>query len=125
MRVSVASGFEVCDGRTDRVHLIPQRQIKTTYPHGAWRILERAYTTWLPIRRNQEIMEGVEIRELVDLLDDPRIIRNGCRRHHGLLDNARKLKIGREDLPESVEEFAEEFGFKWWLDNEYGLEVAA
>lgn len=54
------------------------------------------------------------------------IVVPGCRRHHDLMDTARRLKIPRDALPESVERFADAHGLAWWLEREYrDLEAAA
>src|SRR5438128_1186852 len=44
----------------------------------------------------------------------------GCRKHHRLLDEARRIKIPRKRLPARVEWFAEQAGLAWFLDFEYG-----
>lgn len=50
----------------------------------------------------------------------------GCRRHHGLFDVSKRIRVPRERLPGRVERFAEEAGLTWWLDRTYGpLEAAA
>ena len=57
---------------------------------------------------------------------DQRVIVPGCRRHHGMLDHSRQIRIPRSLLPGSVEAFAHDHGLEWWLAREYGeLEEAA
>ena len=51
---------------------------------------------------------------------DPRIMVPGCRRHHGMLDQSRTLRVPRHALPAGVEEFAREFGVEWLVEREYG-----
>lgn len=89
-----------CDGRLRKCHIIPkQRILKDARSADPW---------------------------------DPRVIVLGCGGptgiggHHGQLDFSRKLRIPRDALPPSVEEFAAEHGLTWWLEREYGpLEMAA
>lgn len=114
--VSQAAAYEACEGRTDPCHLVPQQKIKQRFPHGAVKVLAE----WLPILRgttpdaSRATMTAHEICKLTA------IIVPGCRRHHKLMDESRKLRIPREALPESVEQFASEFGFQNYLEREYG-----
>jgi hypothetical protein len=58
---------------------------------------------------------------------DPRVWVWGCGGitgiggHHGMLDYSRRLRVPRDRLPATVEEFAVEVGLEWWLEREYGL----
>src|SRR2546421_10685045 len=54
---------------------------------------------------------------------DPRIWRWCCRAAHHRLDNG-FIRLKREDLPASVEDFADEFGLSWRLDRDYGVREA-
>lgn len=93
--------FAPCDGPMTNAHLIPQRLIKRELPNAAVR----------------------SPKSLKGFLRDERIIVRACLRHHHLFDTARKLKIPRSSLPESVEEFARELNHRRidaWLDSEYG-----
>lgn len=57
---------------------------------------------------------------------DPRCWMYGCRKHHEMSHWARTPPLDRRDLPESVEEFAQEHGLEYRLDADYGeLEEAA
>jgi hypothetical protein len=108
-----------CDGPLDAAHLIRAQKIRHAFPFGAWRWPSGE---WTPIVRAEEMhgLEGaVERRTLDELVYDPSIGVPACRRHHGMLDTARTLRIPREALPEGVTEFARAFGLLWWLDTEY------
>lgn len=59
--------------------------------------------------------EGLE-----HLIPDRRTWVPACRRHHGMLDFSRTLRIARAELPVAVETFAEEHDLGWFLDREYG-----
>lgn len=54
------------------------------------------------------------------LQDDPRCWVPACWAHHQALDIARTLRIGREELPAAVEEFAAQYGVVWLRDREFG-----
>lgn len=88
-----------CDGELVRVHLIPRQLIK----------------------------REVRPKSLIPMVvTDPRSWVWGCGGpmgnggHHGMLDQSRTLRIPREAIPERTEELAEEHGWGWWLDREYG-----
>lgn len=51
--------------------------------------------------------------------NDPRLLRFVCRGHHHKLDFGR-LRLTRDQIPASVEEFAEEHGITWRLERDYG-----
>jgi hypothetical protein len=62
-----------------------------------------------------------EVSADFDVMWDPRAWVPGCVRHHRALDHSRQVRIGRLELPESVEEFAREYpAVAFWLDREYG-----
>lgn len=84
-------GLRDCDYIADFIHLIPRRIIKEKYP----------------------LWSAASLR-------DERVVRVACRQHHHMLDVSKTLRLTRESLPASVEEFAEEFGFTAWLEREYG-----
>lgn len=89
-----------CSGRLVRAHLIKQQTIRREAPNA---------DLWDP-------------RCWVPVCGGP--MGNGG--HHGMLDHSRTLRIPREALPSSLEEFAAEHGLLWALDREYGpLDVAA
>ncbi len=59
-----------------------------------------------------------------ELWDDPRNIMrisyDKHRRHH-----SRHEPLLRSDLPDGIEEFAEEVGLGWWLDRHYPIDRRA
>jgi hypothetical protein len=120
IRFAPAPDLRECEGRRDPCHLIPRRLLRTEFPEGAY--FDGSY--WRPALGPTK----GEYRALELLLRDSRIIVEGCRRHHRLLDEAKKLRLPRAALPASAEEFAAELGppITSWLDREYGpTEVAA
>ena len=85
-----------CDGRLVRCHLIPKQQLSQK-GHNVWDA--RAWVWGCG---------GV----------------TGIGGHHGMLDQARTLRLPRGSLGPGVEELAYELGLLWWLDRTYGpLEV--
>jgi hypothetical protein len=50
---------------------------------------------------------------------DPRITRLGCRRHHERFDGP-YFRLRREQIPDSVEEFAADHGLSHRLDRDFG-----
>ena len=60
-----------------------------------------------------------EMPKLGLVLGDRRNMVRVCSRHHELLTNAR-IHFTRDELPESVEEFAAEHGLEWRLAHDYG-----
>jgi hypothetical protein len=85
-----------CDGPEDPVHLLPKQRIKREVSHDQ-RIV------WHP---------ATFVR--------------ACRRHHGMLDVERTLRIPRSEAiteasPRSPRpRLAREFGLEWSLDRDYG-----
>jgi hypothetical protein len=121
--------LNACEGRRDPCHLVPKRLLRREFPHGLLRLVDDdPAAAFRAIGAAEPLGTEYVQRSLELLLRDPRIIVEGCRRHHGLLDVAKKLRIPRDRLPVGVEEFAEELGpaITAWLDTEYGVrEVAA
>ena len=105
-----------CDGPAERVHLISKQLIKSRFPRGAIHVTNG----WVTIEKDTEISPLIEIHDLAHMLTDERIIVQGCRKHHALLDHGRTLRVKRESLSESVEEFAYDYGLGWFLEKEYG-----
>ena len=56
---------------------------------------------------------------LLVALADHRNLMRLCSKHHEWVTGAR-IHFTRDELPESVEEFASEFGLTWRLDHDYG-----
>lgn len=93
----------------DAHHLISKRQIKSYFQTRAHRDID-----------SREFWEDERDRALADP-------RNGipcCRYHHNQLE-AHRLSIARSELPESVEEFAKDYGLEAQLDRLYPPEVEA
>lgn len=95
-----------CDGQLKRAHLIPKQVI--------CRELGFPRQSILRTRLQQAVVW------------DERVWRPACELHHHRLDYSRTVKLLRRELPESVEEYAAEYGLVWWLEREYGpLEARA
>lgn len=78
---------------------------------------------WLPAEHpSRELREGRRW-SLGRLLRDERATVWGCgnggQGHHGMLDEARTLRVPREAIPRRVEQFVALIGLTWWLDREY------
>ena len=56
---------------------------------------------------------------LEEILGDRRNLVRLCAKHHEWVTNHR-IHFTRDELPESVEEFAAEHGLLWRLDHDYG-----
>lgn len=97
---------EPCDGVEDLCHLIPKQLIKREIVGGfggpLWPATLASRVVW-----------------------HPSVYVPGCRHHHGMLDDARTLRIPREAIPAQTERFAAAFGLTYWLDREYGLRATA
>jgi hypothetical protein len=100
-----------CDGRLVRCHLVPRQKLRQLWGavhHG--RLVARP---------------DLPFKTLEDMLNDRRSFVLGCggphgnSGHHGMLDQARTLRIPRAAIPEATEEFAAIVGLDWWLDVEY------
>jgi hypothetical protein len=105
-----------CDGLLDAAHLIRGQKIRHAFPLGAWRW---PGGEWIPTTRADVLHDALEVKTVDELVYDPSIGVPACRRHHGMLDTARTLRIPREALPEGVTEFARAYGLLWWIDTEY------
>jgi hypothetical protein len=79
-----------CDGPEDFAHLIAKQRIKRQ------------------VSRDQRIVWH------------PATFVRACRRHHGMLDVERTLRVPRSEIPAATEAFAREFGLEWSLDRDYG-----
>lgn len=90
-----------CDGRMEKAHLIRAQVIR----RELIRHHERA-----PLRKPERDA----------LLWAPGVWRPACHLHHGMLDQAKTLRIPRSALPAETEAWAAEHGLEWWLDHEFG-----
>jgi hypothetical protein len=52
-------------------------------------------------------------------VQDARLIRPGCRKHHHQFDNG-FIRLERVEIPQETEEAAAEYGVEWSLDRDYG-----
>lgn len=93
-----------CEGRLERAHLIPQQTIRRE----------------LRLARPRRKGGRAEQRYAWRVIWDERIWVPACQAHHHALDQSRKLRISRSDLPQTVEDYAEEHGLGWWLARAYG-----
>lgn len=87
-------GFS-CIAPVDPHHIIKRQTIRGQVSRGAW------------------------LEDYAHILHDSRNIIPVCRQHHANWHNAR-FTVARSELPESVEQFAAEYGLTWALDREYG-----
>jgi hypothetical protein len=122
-------GIGPCEGRMDRAHLIPAQLLRrelggaesVACPEchvGPGQPCFKYSTKRLPHLARESAWGEVLWSPVVP----------GCRRHHGMLDHSRQIRIPRGLLPASVEEFAAEHGLTWWIERTYGggpWEVAA
>lgn len=122
-------GAGPCDGALIRAHLIPRQLLKREFPHGAsWQEREGRWVNYWPLEAQDAALHGETWphRPLRTLMDDTRSWVPCCGGpvglggHHGMLDQSRKLRVARADLPVAVEEFAAELGLTWYLDRTYG-----
>lgn len=83
------------------------------------------------VNRFGRVMEGLHVdraERWTRIVWDHRAWVPACRRHHGMLDNARTVRLGRADLPAEFEAYVVELGglvegrdpFGVWVDEEYG-----
>ena len=89
------------DGNYDRAHWVPQQRIKRA-------LKSRGYST----------------AEIADALWDPRIWTPACRAHHTRLDSL-FIVLERDQYPDSVAEWAEEWGFFFHSPRRGWVELAA
>lgn len=93
--------------------------MRREYPYG----LVLVDGKWLKAEHPRlELREG-QRWSLNKLLQNEQACVLGCgtggQGHHGMLDNARTLRIPRAEIPHHVEVFARQIGLTWWLDREY------
>lgn len=108
-----------CWGPTDRAHLIPKQVIKRQFPFGAMRRVDTGEVC--AQRRNEDFAAlGVtwEPVAMKHVIWDDRVWVHACRRHHGDFDNYR-IRLWRADLPQSVFEFAAQYGLSWRLERDF------
>lgn len=82
---------------------------------------------WIPKQRliAEYTRRGYPNQVIVLAANDPRILTDGCRRHHDQLDGRNAIKAFRleyEDYPQSVHDYAREFSW-WWANPERGWRV--
>lgn len=109
-----------CSGQLIRGHLIPRQLLKREFRWGC--VYEGG--SWWKLERGEE-QHGLPYRSVDDLIADERSWvaicggLHGSSGHHGMLDTARTLRIGREELPEDFVTFCEELGLGWYIDRTY------
>lgn len=116
--VSCAAYSPECHGRLEWHHALSQSRLKRKFKYGAvWEepCEHSSSGYWLPTSRYTPI-ERSSGRHLAlsDILGDTRNRIWACSYHHEKITNARI----RVELPESVHEFAAEFGFTAALEND-------
>lgn len=115
-----------CSGRLVRGHLIPRSVMRRELRFGL--VLEDG--AWRKLQRTEDRYD-LPFRSLTDLVNDPRSCVpmcggiTGSGAHHGMLDQARTLRISWDELPESFIEFCTEIGLLWWAQRTYGPEARA
>jgi hypothetical protein len=103
-----------CAGRLEWHHAIKQQRLKRKFPLGAY---FGKGLGWQPVTRFgllQDWYVGYPIKPLDEILGDTRNRVWLCSHHHEKVTNGR-LKV---ELPESVWEFAAEFGLTAQLEND-------
>lgn len=96
-----------CAGRLEWHHAIKQQRLRREFRYGAWRVDGDRW--WVPASR------GADPDLFLDqILGDPRNRVFLCTHHHELVTNGR-LTV---ELPDSVWEFAREFGLTGMLEND-------
>lgn len=98
-----------CEGRLEWHHCLTKNRLKRMFPYGGSR--EPGDRQWYPISR---LGPGTQTIPLTEILGDARNRVWLCSHHHELVTNGR-LKV---ELPESVWEFAREFGLAAQLEND-------
>jgi hypothetical protein len=73
--------------------------------------------------RAQKIRQHVSNKHAV--VWSEQVLRWACHSHHGMLDQAKTLRIPREAIPAETEQWASEHGLSWWLDETYGDRASA
>jgi hypothetical protein len=106
-----------CAGRLEWHHAIKQQRLRREFKYGARRdsIYHRPNGLWVPAHRVAPVTQTLYgQRTLDDILGDTRNRIFLCSHHHELVTNGR-LKV---EIPESVYEFAREFGLEAQLEND-------
>jgi hypothetical protein len=108
-----------CGGRLEWHHVIKQQRLKREFRFGAWRI--PSDETWRPYdRRDNQV--PFKLRKTLDqILGDERNRVWLCSAHHERVTNGRL----EAPLPDSVYEFAAEFGLTAQLENDLARRNAA
>lgn len=109
-----------CAGRLEWHHAIKQQRLKREFKYGAWRHFSGRQAWFAASRYDPVTRRTIESRTLDDIVGDPRNRVWLCSHHHELVTNGR-LKL---ELPESVWEFAREFGLVGMLENDLARRVA-
>lgn len=102
-----------CHGRLEWHHAVSRNRLKRQFPRGAWRYGNGA-EPFSPVPRGLRVEGHIQLRLLDEILGDTRNRIWICSFHHERLTNGR-LKV---ELPESVHEFAADFGFTAALEND-------
>lgn len=102
-------------------HVVRQQRIRRRFPYGAYR--EPDGSPWRRVDRHgldPDLDVGVEQLSLARILADPRNLMRVCKGHHDRVTGAALYAA----VPESVWEFAREFGFVAELENDLARRAA-
>lgn len=104
------AGAEECRGPMQRCHLVTKRRLREL-----WRQVHHPKSV-----RPKGWVRAALPKTLQQLLEDPRLWRPGCERHHRLMDERRSLRVPRWAIPTETETFCLTVELDSWLDREYG-----
>lgn len=103
-----------CAGRLEWHHVIKQQRLRREFKYGAfeiptWQLTAASEQVWSPAHRYADPDLSLD-----SILGDTRNRIFLCSHHHELVTNGR-VKV---ELPDSVWEFAREFGLEGMLEND-------
>jgi hypothetical protein len=102
-------GLRDCDGRIQNHHAIKQQTIKSLFRKQK----PRPQAPDVELRTYKE--------RLRDALSDTRNRLWACKRHHDLHEKSKWIPVPRSEVPDELEDFAEEYGLGYDLDRQFGV----